>query len=318
MRLVHASWGTWASIRLASAAVEAEVVPELGARVISLRDLRRDREWLLRGTPPTASEARGWSAEGAVFGGRESFGWDECLPTVSVCADPLDPAGGPLRDHGDQWATAAKVVDDDPRDPRWIESSWGSSRWRYDLTRRMSFVADDSLLVEYSLANHAAHPLPLLWSMHPVLPLEPGTLIEITGVDSVRGTWANGISLDEPDRVEWPVARLVGGAALDLSRTRSDAGWAAKLYAMTSHPVAAVRADGARLEFDWDREFAPAVGIWLSCGGWPPSGPPVQQMAIEPTTSPDDDLASALVARRARHIEPGGRLTWWVRLTLSA
>ena len=36
-----------------------------------------------------------WSAGDVVFGGRESFGWDECLPTVAPCPDPLDPSAAP-------------------------------------------------------------------------------------------------------------------------------------------------------------------------------------------------------------------------------
>ena len=90
-----------------------EVVAEVGARVVSLRDLARDREWLLQNTPPTEAEGMAWSSEGVVFGGRESFGWDECLPTVAPCPDPLDPAAAPLRDHGDQWGRGAYLAVDE-------------------------------------------------------------------------------------------------------------------------------------------------------------------------------------------------------------
>ena len=111
----HATWGQWPSVRLATPAVEVEVVSEIGARVVSLRDLRRGREWLLGGEPPSEAEGMGWSEEGVVFSGRESFGWDECLPTVSVCADPLDPHAPPLRDHGDQWGRGAYLSVDHER-----------------------------------------------------------------------------------------------------------------------------------------------------------------------------------------------------------
>ncbi len=70
-------------------------------------------------------------------------------------------------------------------------------------------------------------------------------------------------------------------------------GWSAKLYAEAPEPVSAVAPDGARLEIDWERGFAPVLGIWLSYGGWPPGGPPCEQVALEPTTSAHDDLASA-------------------------
>ena len=48
----HRVWGEWPSIRLSTDAVELEVVGEVGARIVSLRDKRRDREWLVQGDPP--------------------------------------------------------------------------------------------------------------------------------------------------------------------------------------------------------------------------------------------------------------------------
>ena len=48
-------------------------------------------------------------AEEAAFTGERAFGWDECLPTVAPCADPLDPGGPSLRDHGDGWGRSSEV-----------------------------------------------------------------------------------------------------------------------------------------------------------------------------------------------------------------
>ena len=195
-------------------------------------------------------------------------------------------------------------------------SAWPSTRWPYVLTRRLS-LGDDVVRAEYVVESSADEPLPMLWSMHPTLPVEPGSRIEIPGADTARWTWAGGIDFGVTDTTPWPIARTTEGVSIDLSETRSDVGWAAKLYAHANDPVSLIRPDGARLEWDWDRSFAPTVGIWLSSGGWPPGGPAVEQVAIEPTTSPDDDLAGALDGDRARMLEPGSRLGWWVKLTLT-
>ena len=87
--LSHQTWGEWPSVVLATEAVALEVVSEVGARVVSLRDKRRDREWLVQGKKPRELEQLDWAEEQAVFAGRESFGWDECLPTTAPCADPV-------------------------------------------------------------------------------------------------------------------------------------------------------------------------------------------------------------------------------------
>jgi hypothetical protein len=311
--LSHGSWGDWPSVRLATPSVALEVAAEVGARVVSLRDLARDREWLLQSPPPSEAEGMAWSAEDVVFGGRESFGWDECLPTVAPCPDAVDPDAPALRDHGDQWGRGAYLALD--VDAGSVTHTWSAPRWPYRLARRLSFEAPGTVLAEYELISLADHALPFLWSQHPVFDLEPGTRIELPGVAEVVRTSQAGIDL--PPRTPWPLAAPLAGGTLDLSRVHSGLGWSAKLYAEAPPgPVHAVTPAGARLTIDWDRAFAPALGIWLSYGGWPPGGPPVEQVALEPTTSAHDDLAAAQAAGQHRVLPPRGRLAWWVRFRL--
>jgi hypothetical protein len=298
---------------MATPEVELEVVSEVGARVISLRDRRRDREWLVQGEPPTEQEARDWSAEGAAFWGRESFGWDECLPTVAVCPDPRDRGGPLLRDHGDQWGRGTYVSVDDQAGA--VTHTWTGPRWAYRMSRRLSFVDERTVRAEYSVASLVDEDLPMLWSQHAVLGLEPGAIIDLPGVSRLWRTGQRGIDL--PEEPDWPVAATNDRGEVDLSRVRISEGWAVKLYAQPPGAIAAAAPDGARLVFEWDRGFAPALGVWLSAGGWPPHGRPYEQVALEPTTSIDDDLESALAARRARTLPARGRLEWWVRLRLA-
>ena len=122
--------------------------------------------------------------------------------------------------------------------------------------------------------------------------------------------------------IDWPVAPTATGGSVALDVVRGvEAGQAAKLYLAAAglSTVAARGVDGAELHFAWDRAVAPALGIWFSYGGWPPGEPGRRhQVAIEPTTSPDDDLAGALATGRARVVEPGSPLRWMVRMELVA
>jgi galactose mutarotase-like enzyme len=312
-RISHATWGEWPSLRLSTDAVELEVVGEVGARVVSLRDKRRDREWLLQGEPPAELEQMAWAAEGVGFWGRESFGWDECLPTVSVCPDPLRPDGPALRDHGDQWGRGAYLSIDEAAGA--VVHTWSVPRWGYRMSRRLSFSDEQTVLAEYEVVSLADEPLPMLYSQHAVLKLEPGSYIDLPEVHQAVRTAQMGIDL--PDTIDWPKTVDAEGEEIDLACVRTDAGWAVKLYAYAPEEIRAVARDGARLDFDWDREFAPVLGIWLAYGGWPPEGQPYEQVALEPTTSTDDHLAGAMAAGRERVLEPGGRFSWWVRMRSS-
>jgi galactose mutarotase-like enzyme len=312
-RISEESWGRWGAIRMEDEALSVLVVPEIGGRVVSLVDRRTRRDWMMPGEPPDLALADVWSREEVVFGGRESFGWDECLPTVAPCPDPLDADAAPLRDHGDQWGRPADVLPDDEGDG--VGLAWSSSRWPYRFSRRLSLEPDATLRAEYSFANESDRALPLLWSIHPTFRLEPGTLIELPGVSTARVTWTDGMGLQSADSVAWPLAPSSLGGTVDLGRVRSADGSAVKLYAHAPEVARLVTPDGSHLELTWDRAVGTTVGVWLSFGGWPIGGPPVEQVAIEPTTSPDDDLDDAIAHRRAREVGPGESLRWWVRLT---
>lgn len=309
----HATWGEWPSVRLATAALELEVVSEVGARVVSLRDRRRDRQWLVQGAPPSELEQMAWAGEGVAFGGRESFGWDECLPTVSVCPDPRAPHGAPLRDHGDQWGRGAYHLIDEEHGS--IEHTWSAPRWPYRLRRRLSFDDEQTVRAGYELSSLAHEALPLLWSQHAVLELESGCRLELPGVGRAVRTVQLGIDL--PAQPGWPAARTMQGQLVDLAGVRHGQGWAAKLYAQPVGPVRAVAPDGASLELDWGRDLVPALGVWLSYGGWRAGDVPYEQVALEPTTSTDDHLQGAIRHDRAVMLPPGGQLGWWVRMRLS-
>jgi hypothetical protein len=297
-------------VRLVTPRIAVEVVSELGARVVSLRDVRRGREWLLQGAVPSEGQAQAWSREDAVFGGLESFGWDECLPTVAPCSDPREAAGPPLRDHGDQWGRGAVMRLDEERGT--VTHTWSAPRWPYRFSRRLSCPDDATLLAEYELRSLAADALPFHWSAHPVLGLELGCRLELPGVDRIRRTWQHGIDL--PEEADWPLATTGAGDEVDLSLVRSGAGWAADVYGRPSGPVSVTAPRGASLTLDWDRDAASALRIWLAYGGWPVDGPPVEQVALEPATSEDDDLAGALAAERARWLVPGETAGWWFSL----
>ncbi len=304
-------WNGWPAVRLADAAISLVVLPGLGGRVVSLRDVRTHREWLVQGRPPDPAEAGAWSREDVVFSGLQSFGWDECLPTVAPCDDPLDASAPRLRDHGDLWGRPTDVRGDQDA----ITTTWTPARWGYRLRRRLSLEGDGAVRADYDLVSLADRTLPLLWSMHPTLALEAGSHIELPGEERVRLTWATGSPSLAGDSVAWPLATAQDGSTVDLGRVRRPDGSAAKCYASRARLGRVRAADGDLLELSWDASRVPAVGVWLDFGGWPVGGPPVEQVALEPTSSSDDHLCDAMAHERAWTLAPAATLHWWVRLT---
>ena len=78
------------------------VVPELGAKLVSLLDKRSQREWLVDpGERPFQKVAYG-----APFEKQDMSGWDDMFPTISACEypGPGEKHGVALPDHGEVWS----------------------------------------------------------------------------------------------------------------------------------------------------------------------------------------------------------------------
>ncbi len=327
------AFGAFPTLEIDDGRVQLVVCPALGARVLRLVDLWTGRDWLVPGDPPAAGPdgaPLAWGATDATYDGDVAYGWDECLPTVAPCPDPGDPAAPALRDHGDLWGRPAEVEGAGAE----VTATWRGPGRPYTFQRRIR-LDGPRVVAEYELTNHGAVPLPVLWSMHPLLALEPGARVEVEGLVTVLATQATGLPLAPvPGRADWPETPGVDGRpiSLDLVGERG-AGTAVKLYggwglygAWDSSVgeglpgvAGVVQPDGSRLELSWYAPIAPNLGIWLDDGGWPPApAAPRVQHALEPTTSPDDDLAAAIANGRALVLEPAERVAWSATLRVRA
>lgn len=283
-----------------------------GARVVSLQDRRTGREWLTQDEhPEEAADPAALASEEAAFGGAEAFGWDECLPTVGRCVDPVDPDAPALRDHGDFWGREAAVSIDQAV----VVTEWPAGRWGLGFMRRLR-LDSSAVIAEYALFNPGPRPIPVLWSAHPLLRLDPGTRIHLPRIDRVRVQGTQGVSL-EGRQVSWPRARASDGSRLDLDVVgEAGAGTSLKLFAGGLEGRAgALAPDGSWIGVAWDSTFAPFLGLWLDYGAWPADAP-LHQVALEPTTSAHDALSDAMRAGQAPAVAPGRTLRWWMRLEL--
>jgi UDPglucose--hexose-1-phosphate uridylyltransferase len=313
-------FGVLSTFALESEALRLVVVPDLGGRVVSLRDRRNGREWLVQAPPPHRGELSSWSGEDAVFGAAEAAGWDECLPTVARCPDPSAPSEPALRDHGALWGRAAAVRAFEEDGHPGLLTSWVDPRWQLEVERRIR-LEGDVLHLSYGVSNTKPQPVALLWSMHALLDLEPGARIEMGTatpfvVSSALGCGSESVRMAEVH--QWPLLEW-GEGRRDLSIADAPgAGWAAKVYADPGPTtMRAINPDGSSISFHQPGSPEPAFGLWLDYGGWPaPMG--VRQVAIEPATSGHDDLGGAMRDGRALTLAPGASANWEVQVEVRA
>jgi hypothetical protein len=268
--------------------LELVVVPELGAKIISLKNLRTGREWL---AAPDSNRALFRNAPGDPFTQSTYVGWDECFPTI----DPCRWEGRRLPDHGEVWSLPWTLN----------ESAFAGGAIETEITLPVSpfklsrsiYIERDQVQLRYALENLSDKEERFIWAAHPLLATEPG------------------------DRLELPPAtrRQLGDPPwlASLQFASDHRGWEKQFAGPVEVAAAAIVNDrtGDCLSFEWDPKENDTLAVWLSRGGWNN----VDQFSLEPTNATHESLAvAAQPPHRCGGIAAGGKLSWSLRLSSCA
>ncbi len=279
---VHREQG-FAVYALGNEALELAVVPELGARIISLKNLRSGREWMWH--PPGGLKLFR-NGIGDDFASGPLVGVDECLPTIAPCSWQ----GRELPDHGEVWSVPWDVD----------AQAWEAGRLRTAVRLEISplkfertiELCDDEVHLGYRLINRGTADECYLWAMHPLLQFCEGDQIQLPA--STR-------------------ALLDGEPWLDAVDSAAPGGDCAKIFAHSIQVGCAGvynRRTGDHLEFAWDPRENDTLGLWWTRGGW--HG--YHHLALEPTNAGHDALALAAEGERCGMVGASGFVAWEVRV----
>lgn len=268
---------------LRNACLEVAIVPELGAKVISLRNLATGREWMW--LPPGGLRLFR-NGLGDDFGTSTMIGWDECLPTIAPCSFK----GRELPDHGEVWATPWQV-DAEALQQGALKTSvrLPVSPFLFERTLRLK---ESALEIDYRLTNLGDQPEEFLWALHALLPVFERSEIVLTPE-------AAGYLADQP----WL-------KTLDFQGAKPAC---AKVFAgPLTEGRTAVRdaATGETIRYEWDTAVNNTLGVWVTRGGW--NG--YHHMALEPTNGAPDPLAEAAAGQRCGKVAANSSVSWQVTL----
>ncbi len=178
VRVTETTVAGFAALAIENEALGYMIVPALGAKLVSLRDRRVGHEWLWR-NPRLPLRRVGRDAS---YVAADTGGWDECFPSVSPCAYPLDPwRGAAIPDHGELWAQEAAVtVEHDATGGVAIRAAWTGVSLPYTFVRTLTLAPDGATLrAAYAVRNDADHDLACIWSARPLIPLTAGLRLEL-------------------------------------------------------------------------------------------------------------------------------------------
>lgn len=263
--------------------VALTVVPELGAKIISLKDLRTQREWLWH---PRDNLELFRNHPRDAFSESPLVGMDECLPTISPCTWQ----GRELPDHGEVWNRSWEV-DMDAWQLGILKTTIRLKATPF-LFERSIALRGREIQIDYKLFNLEMAEEKFVWAIHPLLRLTAQDKVELPG--STR--------------------KLLNGESwVDAPASAISASHCAKAFA---HPVtegwAVVKNDatGDRLEFIWDSLQNNSLGLWITRGGW--HG--YHHFAIEPTNADHDCLATASGRKRCGKVAGNDSVNWQLLL----
>jgi galactose mutarotase-like enzyme len=263
--------------------LEIAIVPELGAKIISLKNLKTGREWM-------------WHPEGGLrlfrnrpeddFSRSPLVGADECLPTVAACS----VQGRALPDHGEVWSIPWRVD----------RQAWGQGRLRafvelpispFEFERTVELQHGEVRLT-YRLENRSPRAESYLWALHPLLRLQPGDRLRMPA--TTRALFNGEAWLDAVDRVIpcGGCSKVFAGPVVEST---------AGLY--NQH-------HGDSLSLEWNAAENNTLGLWLTRGGWHGH----HHLAVEPTNGAPDALAVAATQKRCGTVPASGSKTWSVTL----
>ncbi len=266
---------------LSNQRIEIAVVPELGAKIISLKNLETGREWLWH---PSGALKLFRNEPGDDFAASPLVGADECLPTIAPCVW----RGRALPDHGEVW-NAAWNVDCAAWEGGILKTSTKLPISPFELERTIE-LRDNEIRFSYQLNSQSAVEEHFLWAIHPLIKLVAGDRLVLP--DSTKRRF---------DGEKW-------SAEMESAVPVGDH---AKIFAgpLSEGMAGIVSADGGdRLEFEWDAAENDALGVWLTRGGWHGH----HHFALEPTNGDDDALCVAAKRQRCGLIAARGSATWQV------
>jgi len=91
VRVTRAQIQGFEALTVSNDVLSLTIVPDLGGKITSIRDLRTGREWLW-----TSDELpyRRLSYGASYLRQADTGSWDDCFPTVAACAYPREPWRG--------------------------------------------------------------------------------------------------------------------------------------------------------------------------------------------------------------------------------
>lgn len=278
------------------------VLPQLGGKIWSLIDKRRDHD-LLWHNPRVAPRVAPF---GASYDDWFAGGWDELFPNDAA----VEINGDRYPDHGELWSLPWDVaVLEHTRDEVTIALRWAGvvTPTRYE--KRLTLRAHEPLLhITAQISNEGQQPLDFLWKLHPALALPKRGRIDLP-VSRVMIDSGFQARLGAVTSFTWPHATADDGSSVDMRLVPPFESQSCDFYYAVDLPegwCALTNVDAqAGFGLVFDKDVFRTVWVFGAYGGW--RG--LYTAILEPCTGYPYRLDEAIAQGTASRLGPGEALT---------
>lgn len=285
------------SVVLETEKVRIEIVPQLGAQIVSLFYKPSGKEWLVDSREPQLSQPQ----YGASFASGAMSGWDECFPTIDACRTGEHGAIH-LPDHGEVWSLPWELLIEEER----IVCSVEGRALPYKLTRQTEFVNSDTVRLAYRVENQGRLPFSFMWVAHPQFRVAEPTRILLPGdmskLSCVYGG-ADGTDSEFTVPPRWIVDAETNRTGLKFYYPNPvTEGWSGLMGEHSRNYVILTTVSGK----------VPYLGIWIDKGLFNDNS----IVALEPSIGYYDSLERAIANGTAVELPAGAEYEWELVISL--
>ena len=145
-------------------------LPDFGAGIASIFHKKTKKEFLVQ---RPEEKFRTVPFDGSYVDA-ECSGLDDMFPTIDTCYYENEPwKGTKLADHGEVWNLKAKTQFTDSEAIFTVQGI----RLPYILEKRIKFISESVLRIDYRVINNTQFDMDFLWAAHTMLNAEPGLKI---------------------------------------------------------------------------------------------------------------------------------------------
>jgi galactose mutarotase-like enzyme len=301
-------WHQQNAYRLENDRLRVVIVPQMGAKIVSLFDKDLGLEWLV-GPGSRSFEPVPY---GATFIDQDMSGWDEMFPTIVACSYPGPEiwGGNALPDHGEVWAMPWDVLD---HSESGLTCAVEGKALPYRLSRVARLGNKNSLDLTYELENLGSESFSYIWAAHPQFRCGENARIHFPDrIQQVINTLPAEYGWGEPGQIwNWPESKAEGQDFIRLNQIGSqDLKQARKFFLAPDERIGWVEIQrtnpGACLRMEWSPQEIPYFGIWVDEGAIAKES----VAAPEPTTGYYDSLDTAWNQQEVSVVGPSQKVSW--------